>query len=216
MQRYASRFEKTVIIIAAVLTAAFITASAVPCAALLAGTFKKERQTAVYSPLTDGSVLRLHVIANSDSEQDQRVKLAVRDAVLDYERRTGTAATAFAAENALLRDGSGLLETVEKELGEQGADYGAQLLIGDFDFPDREYGGVLYPAGSYRALRILLGEAKGRNWWCILFPPLCITDSGAARTEPETKVRFESLIVKLWRLITGGESRLIHEGNEEE
>lgn len=197
------KFTITVIVIAAVLSAAFIAAAAVPCAAALTGALKKTGETAVYDPLADGSVLRLHVIANSDSARDQRIKLAVRDAVLDYERRTENAAqNAFAAENALLADGAGLLETVENELTAQGADYGAQLLIGDFDFPDREYGGVLYPAGSYRALRILLGEAKGRNWWCILFPPLCMS-GGAERTEPEAPLRFESLLVKLWKLITG-------------
>jgi stage II sporulation protein R len=203
MKKHGSGFALTVIVIAALLTAAFAAAVAVPCAAALAGAFKKTDETAVYDPLADGPVLRLHVIANSDSERDQCVKLAVRDAVLDYERRQAEAGSALAAENLLLADGSGLMAAVENELEEQGAGYGAQLVIWDFDFPDREYGGVLYPAGSYRALRILLGEGRGKNWWCILFPPLCIIDDGAAQQGPEAPIRFESLLVKLWKLITG-------------
>lgn len=206
MKRPDKTFGMTVLACAAMLTVLFAAAAVIPCAAAITEALNKEKEAAVYDPLADGSVLRLHVVANSDAERDQRIKLAVRDAVLDYERAAGTASSSFAAESALLKDGSGLLKAVEAELREQGADYGAQLILGDFDFPDREYGGVLYPAGSYRALRILLGDAKGRNWWCILFPPLCLSETdGEAQAEEQTPVHFESLFVKLWRLLTGAD-----------
>ena len=177
----------------------------------------------VYDPLSDGGVLRLHVVANSDSERDQSVKLAVRDAVLRFETAAGTvkrSENAFSAENALRDGGAGLLCAVNETLESCGADYGAQLELGEFEFPQREYGDVIYPAGRYRALRVLLGDARGKNWWCVLFPPFCIIDCPPAGANahaadvsapqesaaPETRVRpvFESLILRLIRLIAGG------------
>ena len=130
-----------------------------------------------------GKVLRFHVLANSDTAEDQNLKLAVRDAVIEYEREQTGAADAFDAadaESILRAHGDGILQTVRRTLKKCGAEYDAQLAVGKFGFPEKQYGETVYPAGEYRALRILLGEARGKNWWCLMFPPLCIADLNGA------------------------------------
>ena len=149
-------------------------------------------------------VLRLHIIANSDSEEDQQIKLLVRDAVLEYERTTSTVlavADVNDAETQLKANGQDLLNTVRTVLYENEAPYDAQLVIGDFDFPDRVYGDKVYPSGVYRAVRILLGDAEGKNWWCVMFPPLCIVDAKDAEIESSEPIRFESLVVRAFNFI---------------
>ena len=168
--------------------------------------------------IMDNDILRLHIIANSDSDFDQEVKLKVRDAVLDYERRYSDAEaveSAREAEKLLLDDGSSLLQTVRQVLSENDAGYDAQLVIGDFEFPDCTYDDELYPAGVYRAVRILLGNAEGKNWWCVLFPQLCIgtaADSveleaidGLAR-QPEYRLSF-ALVEWLERLLAAAKQQ---------
>lgn len=201
------RFNACIALIAAGLAALTLCAVFVP-AFLAAGRANEEKRAARYDPAADGPVLRLHIVANSDSQEDQRIKLAVRDALTAFERDETellTSADAKAAEALIMRNGAAVLEAVRAELTRQGAPYGAQLLIGDFDFPDREYGGVLYPAGRYRALRVLLGSAEGENWWCILFPPLCVIrpapTAAPAATEPP---KPQSFFLRLFRLITKG------------
>lgn len=107
----------------------------------------------------------------------------MRDAVIEYEREQTGAADAFDAadaESILRAHGDGILQTVRRTLKKCGAEYDAQLAVGKFDFPEKQYGETVYPAGEYRALRILLGEARGKNWWCLMFPPLCIADLNGA------------------------------------
>lgn len=142
-------------------------------------------------------VLRLHVIANSDSAADQAAKLAVRDAVLSYGQGMGPALSSGQAKGFILSDGAGLQRAVEQALESCGADYGAELRLGSYDFPRREYSGIPFPAGEYRALKIVLGEGAGQNWWCVLFPPLCILEGPDGQIEQEAK--FDSLILKLIR-----------------
>ena len=139
-------------------------------------------------------VLRLHVVANSDSEEDQRVKLLVRDALL---RAFAPAGSLSEAEEVLLHSGGGVLETVEEVLREEGCAYGAQLRFGVMQFPDKTYGEATYPAGAYEALRVELGEAQGQNWWCVLFPPLCLVDIGVTDIPDSDELVFESDILKL-------------------
>ena len=149
-------------------------------------------------------VLRLHIIANSDSEEDQQIKLLVRDAVLEYERTTSTVLAVTDVNDAeiqLKANGQDLLNTVRTVLNENEAPYDAQLVIGDFDFPDRVYGDKVYPSGVYRAVRILLGDAEGKNWWCVMFPPLCIVDAKDAEIESSEPIRFESLVVRAFNFI---------------
>ncbi len=151
-----------------------------------------------------GSVFRLHVIANSDSEEDQAVKLRVRDAVLAYERaRMADVSTAEEARQRLMEDGAGLLATVEQTLRAAGMEYGAYLETGIFSFPERVYGDAIYPAGDYSALRIVLGAGKGQNWWCVMFPPLCILELPGGEIDYK-ELKTNSFFVKLLKSIDGG------------
>ena len=122
-----------------------------------------------------GQVLRLHVVANSDSEGDQEVKLAVRDAVL-------SAAAPYllgvegqeAAEAALTPHLEELAQVGAQVLSEAGYSYPITVSITDQWFPTKEYQDFSLPAGTYRSLQVILGEGAGQNWWCVVFPPLCL------------------------------------------
>lgn len=151
------------------------------------------------------NVFRLHVIANSDSAEDQAAKLAVRDAILSYERDMWSVSSAAETKARLMEDGEGLCAAIDAALGEYGMDYTAELHMGRYDFPDREYAGVVYPAGEYEALRVILGDGAGKNWWCVMFPPLCILEAPDGEIEEEAK--FDSLILKLIREVKSGENK---------
>ena len=123
-------------------------------------------------------VVRLHVLANSDSEEDQALKLQVRDAVLDRaEDLLAQPSSRAEAEGKLrgqLLEFERLAEAVVREAGD---DYEVTAELTDTEFPTREYEDFTLPAGEYLALRILIGDAAGRNWWCVVFPPLCTAAS---------------------------------------
>lgn len=126
------------------------------------------------------AVIRLHVLANSDSPEDQEIKLKVRDAILA--ECEGLFDGASDTEDALKRIGhaSEQMERIaDRVLEENGFSYRAKAVFGVESYPTRSYDGVDFPAGDYRSLRILLGEGEGQNWWCCLFPPLCMSASTA-------------------------------------
>ena len=135
-------------------------------------------------------ILRLHVIAAGDSEADQSAKLAVRDAILPLFER---AETYEDAREYLLHHGKELQQTAEAVLESRGLDYGVQLSLGTESFPDRVYGGIAFPAGDYDALCVRLGRAEGHNWWCVLFPPLCIVSEDGEPVDLD-EVELESTI----------------------
>lgn len=124
---------------------------------------------------TEG-ILRLHIKANSDSDWDQQTKRMVRDALLPLFSACGSYEEARAY---VLAHGQEVQQTCEAVLARRGETYGASLLLGKQTFPDRVYADTLYPAGTYDALEVVLGEGGGHNWWCVLFPPLClVTEEG--------------------------------------
>ena len=122
------------------------------------------------------NVLRLHVIANSDSEDDQNLKLLVRDAVLAeaqillcnvYDRAK--------AEETVMQNIEILRSVAERTVFDNGYDYPVAIELGKEEYPTKNYESCSFPAGEYTSLRILIGEAAGQNWWCVLFPPLCLS-----------------------------------------
>lgn len=119
--------------------------------------------------------LRLHIVANSDSAADQALKLQVRDAVVEYLTPLVANAEDAASAEAIVVGELGNLERLAAGIC---ADFGYACTgeVGAFDFPAKRYGSVMLPAGEYRALRLNLGEARGHNWWCVIFPPLCFVD----------------------------------------
>ncbi len=137
-------------------------------------------------------ILRLHVIANSDSETDQSLKLEVRDAVLSELGRVyaESGVTDVKSAEAAVKAGSDrLVSAAEKVIAARGFDYTASLEICDEYYPTREYESITLPAGTYRSVKVKLGAAEGKNWWCVLFPELCL--SSAAREETADSFIYE-------------------------
>ena len=123
-------------------------------------------------------VVRLHVLANSDSEEDQALKLRVRDRVLERATELLEQSADRQEAEALLRGNLLELENLAaEEIAAAGYDYPVTAELTDTTFPTREYDGFTLPAGEYLALRIVIGEGAGQNWWCVVFPPLCTTAS---------------------------------------
>jgi len=164
------------------------------CCFFQSGALAQQPFSSAEADYTQSGVLRLHVIANSDQAQDQTAKLAVRDAVLPL---IEAAASEEEAEQMVQTLAPQILQSARRVLAEHGCDYDVQLLLGDFSFPCREYGDVAYPAGKYRALRIVLGRGEGQNWWCVLFPPLCL--GSFAPQSPDDPIVVESTLLKWFR-----------------
>lgn len=135
-----------------------------------------------------GRLIRLHVIANSDDAADQELKLQVRDRVLqEAEAVLAGAGSREEAEKALTAALPRLEDAAAREIAAQGAVFGVTASLERTAFPTRDYGTFALPAGEYTALRIVIGEGRGRNWWCVVFPPLC---TAAATDLEETAVSF--------------------------
>ena len=133
------------------------------------------------------NVLRLHIIANSDSEADQSVKLLVRDKILEQSADIFEGETEL--ERAEEKAGERLndfCKTAESVLAENGFSYGATAEIGVSYFETREYDDFTLPAGNYRSLIIRLGKAEGKNWWCVVFPAVCIPAASSADLSDST------------------------------
>jgi stage II sporulation protein R len=122
------------------------------------------------------NVLRLHVLANSDSEEDQSLKLQVRDRLLEISGEIySNAGSKDEAIRATEENLSVLHTEAEKVVRAKGYDYPVKVSLEECYFNTRTYGNITLPAGTYQALRIVIGEGAGHNWWCVMFPPLCVS-----------------------------------------
>lgn len=127
--------------------------------------------------------IRLHVLANSDSEEDQALKLEVRDAIIDCVAEMTEYAGSRDEAEVNIRDGIDEIEKLaEKKISERSYDYTVEAVINEEYYPERSYEGIRLPEGNYLSLRVLIGEGEGQNWWCVLYPPLC---TSAAEPEDE-------------------------------
>lgn len=132
-------------------------------------------------------VIRLHVLANSDSEEDQALKLIVRDAVLEKTRTLLEHVDQKEKAEEILREAIPTLEDVARQaLQQAGADNTVTVTLGQEEYPTRQYESLAFPAGEYLSLRVMIGEAEGQNWWCVLFPPLCLTAATDAKKTEAT------------------------------
>ncbi len=124
------------------------------------------------------SVFRLHVIANSDSEYDQNLKYIVRDNLINY---MNLASETFSNKQDVIDYAKSHLDNLkhiaEDTVRANGYDYPVSVEIGNFEFPTKNYGDISFPSGYYDALKVKIGNASGRNWWCVMFPPLCFIDT---------------------------------------
>lgn len=139
-------------------------------------------------------VLRFHVLANSDSTRDQKLKMKVKDAVVSWmEEQMDT--ESLDQTKAFIRSHLSEIEAVSREtLKEEGASYPVRASLEWMAFPEKTYGDITFPAGTYEALRIQIGKAQGHNWWCVLYPSLCFIDSVHAVVPDRGKKQLENVL----------------------
>ena len=158
------------------------------------------------------SVFRLHVIANSDSKEDQELKLKVRDNLLSYMNTLAKDCSSKDEVVVLAREHQEEFRQIAGQtITESGFSYPVNIEIGEADFPTKTYGDISLPAGSYDALKVEIGEAKGQNWWCVMFPPLCFVDvsSGVVPDHSKQEIK-ESLNKEEYDLISQADDNEIH------
>lgn len=142
-------------------------------------------------------VLRFHVLANSDSDEDQALKLKVRDAVLAFLEENMPEVEDAAQTEAWMRENIDEIEAVSREIvAEEGAEYPVSAAVTTCWFPDKSYGDITFPAGNYEALRIEIGAADGHNWWCVLYPGLCFLDTTNAVVPEEGKKKLKNVLTE--------------------
>lgn len=130
-------------------------------------------------------LIRFHVIANSDEEEDQLLKYAVRDALLKEAAPRLAKSTSLDESRMILQEMEGKLKDIAQSVvREWNRDYPVTLEYGRYTFPAKSYGNIVLPSGEYEALKINIGEARGANWWCVLFPPLCFVNVEEAASLP--------------------------------
>lgn len=156
-------------------------------------------------------VLRFHVIAKSDRADDQRRKLLVRDAVGEWmnEKLSGVESREI-YETFILRHQKEIEKIAEETLKADGKAEEVEVCLADVDFPEKTYGDYSFPAGTYRALQIIIGEGEGHNWWCVLYPNLCFSADGYDKTAEKAKVKLMNVlsVSEYYSLLKHGEYRL--------
>ncbi len=155
-------------------------------------------------------LIRLHILANSNSQEDQRIKYMVRDRVVAEMKEKFRESTSFDESKAIMLESlQGLEETARTVLREEGCQDDVKAYYGIYDFPAKYYGTFSLGAGRYEAVKLVLGEGAGANWWCVLFPPLCFVDgeenqkAAALAIEAQQRVELKPTfaVVKLYNKI---------------
>ena len=142
------------------------------------GQWESKAKTDPLQPGIADKILRFHVLANSDSKEDQEVKKKVRDAVgAMMEPRLAGSTNLEETEAIVQRSMENIVEVATETLEENGYYYGARARLANVEFPVKSYGAYTFPAGEYEALQVTLGEGEGHNWWCVLYPNMCFRGS---------------------------------------
>lgn len=142
-------------------------------------------------------LLRFHVIANSDADEDQAVKLKVKENVLALlSPSLSYAKDREEAKQIISAQMDDILAIAEDTLEENGFSYSVQASIASCEFPVKTYGDLTFPAGTYEALRIVLGEGQGKNWWCVMYPPLCFVDASFGTVPEDSKDQLSALLTE--------------------
>lgn len=178
---------KTAAVIFSIIVASFVTSFVM----------YKERanaRTAMQQNLAQ-EVLRFHVLANSDNEEDQALKMKVKESVLDYIEQEMPEEESLEETSEWIRKHTDELEEVaETVVIEEGYAYTVSAAVTTCWFPEKTYGDLTFPQGNYKALRIEIGEAKGQNWWCVLYPGLCFSDAVNAVVPEEGKEKIRAVL----------------------
>ena len=154
------------------------------------------------------SIFRLHVIANSDSEEDQNLKYIVRDNLINYINEN---CKDFSSKNDVVQYANNHIEEIKKiaenTVKQNGFNYPVTIEIGKFDFPTKSYGDISFPSGLYDALRVKIGKSAGKNWWCVMFPPLCFVDTTTGIVSNSSKESLqETLSEENYKVVSDTES----------
>lgn len=167
-------------------------------------------------------IIRFHIRANSDKEEDQELKLKIRDEILKEMGEKFKDTTSLDESRKIIIDNMEQMKYITEDvIKEEGEDYSVEVTLGQDNFPTRKYGNLVFPAGDYETLLITLGEGEGQNWWCVMFPPLCFVDIthsvaynlekkleepkvekvGAGKTKEQPKLKLKWKIVDLIKKI---------------
>lgn len=172
-------------------------------AVLVTGVMVQRKNRSMQRELAE-KVFRFHVLANSDSKEDQALKMQVKEAVISYMKQelpvseSAEATKAWACQNL-----SDIVRVAKQVVEEKGYPYPVTAKVMVCDFPDKTYGDITFPAGEYEALRIEIGEAKGQNWWCVLYPNLCFIDAVHAVVPKEGKEELKEVLEEdTYRMVT--------------
>lgn len=168
-------------------------------------------------------IMRFHVRANSDTQEDQALKMAVKEDVVTFLKPLlETCDSVAESKNVIVSNLQNIYTIAINTIVEQGYDYEVKVYVTEEEFPAKTYGDLTFPAGKYQALRIDIGEAKGQNWWCVMYPPLCFIDETTAVVSEEGKEKLQEVLTpeeyaelfahsevkvesKLWNWLTGEE-----------
>ena len=157
-------------------------------------------------------IMRLHVLANSDLNYDQDLKLKVRDEILNrFDKYLYNSKTKIQAKEILSKNLSEIKKIAREIISKNGFDYNVQAMICHDNFPTKTYGDITLPAGNYETLKIIIGKGQGHNWWCVMFPPLCFID---ATRKTNSKNISKISKQKLKNLLSDDEYKIINYKNE--
>lgn len=142
-------------------------------------------------------LIRFHVIANSDTDEDQELKLKVRDAVIAYlQPKLEKSKSIEESEIIIKNEYENLEEISNKVIVDNGYDYSVNIGLKYSYFPAKQYSSVVLPAGKYKALKIIIGEGNGKNWWCVMFPPLCFVDDQNGVIDEKTDKKLKEILTQ--------------------
>lgn len=144
-----------------------------------------------------GEIFRLHVVANSDSKEDQELKMEVKKTVVDcLEENLGEEADLEETRRWVLENLPRIQAAAARTVEDQGADYPVSTSVENTYFPDKTYGDCTFPAGEYEALNVRIGRAEGKNWWCVLYPSLCFIDDTWGVVSQEKKEELKEVLTE--------------------
>lgn len=144
-----------------------------------------------------GEIFRLHVVANSDSKEDQELKMEVKKSVVDcLEENLGEEADLEETRRWVLENLPRIQAAAARTVEYQGADYPVSASVENTYFPDKTYGDCTFPAGEYEALNVRIGRAEGKNWWCVLYPSLCFIDDTWGVVSQEKKEELKEVLTE--------------------
>ena len=140
-------------------------------------------------------LIRFHVIANSDTEEDQELKLKVRDEIISYLQPKLENSSSIEESEKIITSEYDNLQSISREtIIDNGYEYDVKVGIEYSNFPTKQYSNVILPAGEYKALKVVIGEGKGKNWWCVMFPPLCFVDEENGVIDKSTDEKLQSVL----------------------